>query len=147
MAINKPVKIPYYESSNFCFSNFSAHTVKYNGVTYPTAEHAYHAQKFFRKNLCDKIKQCGSPLEAWELARKFKPQRRIDWDDIKVEILTDIIRAKVDQHKEIKTSLLATGNREIIEINENDDFWGSGPDGNGQNNTGKIYMRIRSELQ
>lgn len=145
--MSEPVNIPYYETSNFCFSNFSAHTVTYKDVTYPTAEHAFHGQKFVDEELCKQIKQCGSPLEAWELAKELKSQRRTDWDDVKVEILTEIIREKVNQHEEVKSALLATDDREIIEINENDDFWGSGSDGKGQNHTGKILMRIRSELQ
>jgi predicted NAD-dependent protein-ADP-ribosyltransferase YbiA (DUF1768 family) len=36
------IKIPYYEKSNFILHNFSAHAIKYNGVIYPTAEHAFH---------------------------------------------------------------------------------------------------------
>jgi len=141
------IEIPYYETSHFVFSNFSAHTVEYNGVNYPTAEHAFHAQKFDDPLLADKIRDCGSPLAAWQLAHELKPQRRSDWNDVKVAILTDIIRAKVNQHQEVKDALLSSGSEEIIEINPNDDFWGSGPDGNGQNNTGKIFMQIRSELQ
>jgi len=140
------VKIPYYETSNFCFSNFSAHTVEFKGEVYATAEHAFHTQKFSDSKLREQIRSCGSPLAAWELARELKPQRRADWNDVKVGILTDIIREKVTQHPEVKHALAVTGSREIIEINENDDFWGSGADGNGQNHTGKILMKIREEL-
>lgn len=145
--MSEPVNIPYYETSNFCFSNFSAHKVRYKGVTYATAEHAFHAQKFMDKGLRGQIIQCGSPLEAWKLAKELKSQRRTDWNDVKVEVLTDIIREKVNQHQEVKAALLATDDREIIEINKNDEFWGSGSGGNGQNHTGKILMRIRAELQ
>ncbi len=140
------IKIPYYETSNFCFSNFSAHAIKFKGAIYPTAEHAFHAQKFDDTNLREQIVKCGSPLDAWELARELKPQRRTDWDNVKVGILTNIIREKVRQYPEIETALRETGDKEIVELNNNDDFWGTGADGKGQNNTGKILMTVRDEL-
>ena len=140
------VTVPYYETSNFCFSNFSAHTVEFGGIKYSTVEHAYHAQKFTDTLLIDQIRDCGSPLEAWELSRQLKPRVREGWDSVKVDILTEIIRSKADQHQEVRDALLATGTEEIIEINPNDSFWGNGPDGNGQNNTGKILMKVREEL-
>ncbi len=140
------IKIPYYETSGFCFSNFSAHAIEYQGLVYPTAEHAFHAQKFDDATLREQIINCGSPLMAWELGRRLKPQRRADWDDVKVGILTDIIREKVRQYPEVRNALKETGNRHILEVNDNDDFWGTGADGNGQNHTGKILMRVRDEL-
>lgn len=141
------IAIPYYETSNFVFSNFSAHLVNYEGWAYPTVEHAFHAQKFEDKDLRSQIQNCPSPIAAWGLARKLKPQRRTDWDDIKIEVMTNIIRSKIEQNPDVKTALLATGNEEIVEVNQYDDFWGNGPDGNGQNHTGKIFMKLREELR
>lgn len=141
------INIPYYETSNFVFSNFSAHTVFFDGIKYPTVEHAFHAQKFDSPEIKDKFINCSSPLVAWQLARELKPQRRDDWDEVKVDILKDIIRAKIDQHVEVRDALLSTGNEEIIEQNPKDDFWGSGPDGLGQNQTGKLLMELRAELE
>lgn len=141
------IAIPYYETSNFIFSNFSAHTIEFNGVQYQTAEHAYHAQKFEDKGLCTQIQSCSSPLAAWQLSRKLRAHCRKDWDSVKVEILTAIIRAKIAQHPEVEKVLLATGEEEILEINPNDEFWGNGADGNGQNQTGKIWMQLRAELR
>lgn len=140
------VNIPYYETSHFVFSNLSAHRVSYNGVEYPTVEHAFHAQKFADQSIRQQIKDSASPLQALTLARQLKPQRRTDWDEVKVGILTEIVREKVLQHKEVHEALMATGTDDIVEINPNDDFWGNGPDGNGQNRMGKILMHIRSEL-
>lgn len=141
------IAIPYYETSNFVFSNFSAHSIEFGGVLYPTAEHAFHAQKFDDNQLRSQIRSCSSPLAAWELAREFKPNRRKDWDSVKVSVLTEIVRAKVAQHLDVKEALLATGTEEIVEVNPNDEFWGKGADGTGQNQTGKILMRVRAELR
>lgn len=140
------IKIPYYETSHFVLSNFSPHTVRYNATLFPTVEHAYHAAKFENKDIVDKIKNAGSPLEAHSLGKKYKPQRRKDWNDVKVDILHEIIQAKVEQHEEVKQALLATSEEEIIEENPNNSFWGNGKDGKGQNQMGKILMRIREDL-
>ncbi len=140
------IRIPYYETSNFALSNFSAHKIVFDAVEYPTVEHAFHAQKFSDETLRMQIRSCGSPLEAWTLARELKARRRNDWNNVKVGILTELIRAKIQQHTEVKDALLATGTEEIIEINPNDAFWGNGKDGTGLNHTGKILMLFRDEL-
>lgn len=141
------IKIPYYETSYFVFSNFSPHSIIIHGTRYPTAEHAFHAAKFEDQKIKEEIRNAKSPLEALELGKKYKPLRRKDWDSIKVNVLYQIIKEKVNQHKEVKQALLQTGNDEIIEDNPYDNFWGNGKDGNGENHTGKIFMRMREELK
>lgn len=141
------IQIPYYETSHFVFSNFSAHTVIYKGVLYPTVEHAFHIAKFDDEKIRQEILSAGSPIEAFELGQKYRPMRRNDWEDIRVEILFEIIKEKVSQHQEVKDALLATGDEEIVEHNPNDSFWGTGTDRKGENNTGKIYMRIREGIR
>ncbi|MFH1178624.1 MAG: NADAR family protein [bacterium] len=138
--------IPYYEDSNFCFSNFSAHSISFKDKTYPTAEHAFHAQKFQDASIVNKIINAKSPLEALQLGKRYKNERRADWDEAKVGILYEILKEKVVQHSEVKETLLATGDEEIIEISPSD-FWGNGINGKGQNQCGKILMKIRYEIK
>ncbi len=140
------IQIPYYETSYFALHNFSAHAITMNGVVYPTAEHAFHAHKFADDAIKKEILHSPSPAAAFRLAKKYKPQRRPDWDAIKVGVLEDIIRHKVQQNPDVKEVLLLSADEEIVEVNPNDDFWGNGPDGNGENHTGKILMKIRDEL-
>jgi ribA/ribD-fused uncharacterized protein len=66
---------------------------------------------------------------------------------VKVDIMRDILRAKADQHEYVRRKLLATGDRELIEDSWRDDFWGWGPNRDGQNMLGKLWMEIRSELR
>lgn len=137
------IKIPYYETSNFVFSNFSPHSLKMYGIVYPTVEHAFHAAKFEDEKIKDEIKNAISPLEAFKLGKRYKSLRKKDWDEIKVKTLYEILSEKVKQHEEVKAVLLATDNEEIIEDNPHDDYWGNGKDGKGQNQAGKILMKIR----
>lgn len=140
------ITIPYYETSYFALHNFSAHAITIDGITYPTAEHAFHALKFNDDEIRQKIINSASPVAAYKLSKELKPRRRSDWDEIKVDVLTSIIRHKVQQNPDVKEVLIASGDERIIEVNPYDDFWGNGPDGNGLNHTGNILMKIRDEL-
>lgn len=141
------ITIPYYETSYFALHNFSANTVEIDGVVYPTAEHAFHALKFDDDRIRQEIITSSSPVAAFHLGKKYKPQRRSDWNDIKVGVLENIIRHKAAQNPDVKEALLLSGDEQIVEVNPHDDFWGNGPEGNGMNHTGKILMKIRDELR
>lgn len=141
------ITIPYYETSYFALHNFSANAIEIDGILYPTAEHAFHALKFEDSNIREEIITSSSPVAAFKLGKKYKPQRRSDWNDIKVGILENIIRLKAQQNPDVKEALLLSGDEEIVEVNPNDDFWGNGSDGKGKNHTGNILMKIRDELR
>ena len=47
----------------------------------------------------------------------------------------------------MRRKLIATGDRELIEDSWRDDFWGWGPDKDGKNILGKLWMEIREELR
>lgn len=58
-----------------------------------------------------------------------------------------IIIAKVEQHEYVKRKLIESGDKELIEDSWRDDFWGWGPDRDGQNQLGKLWMEIRTRYQ
>lgn len=60
--------------------------------------------------------------------------------------MKDIVREKLHQHPYIQKKLRETGDRELIEVSPVDSFWGWGPDRNGRNELGKIWMELREEL-
>jgi N-glycosidase YbiA len=116
------------------------------GVLYPTAEHAFHAQKFTDGSVISEIVRATSRVKAFQLAGEYKKNRRADWGEIKLRVMEEIIRAKISQHEEVLGALLNTGDQEIVEDSLSD-FWGSGCDGFGQNQFGKLLMKIRRELK
>ena len=107
-----------------------------------------HFKKFedTAPDVAEAIAAATSPYEAMKLAKQHKQQRRSDWDDIKVQILSDICSAKVDQHADVRQALAATDSRKLIENSPWDSFWGCGAAGNGQNMAGEILMKIRAEI-
>ena len=47
----------------------------------------------------------------------------------------------------MRRKLLATGDRTLIENSWRDDFWGWGPNRDGQNMLGRLWMEVRAELR
>ena len=65
----------------------------------------------------------------------------------KIDIMYNICKAKFTQNETLKTKLLKTGDAMLIEGNTwGDKIWGQ-VNGVGENNLGKILMRIREELK
>lgn len=126
-------------------SNFYEVPVSYT-YTYGNAEAAYQAQKAInRDEAFEFIKY--PPGKAKRMGRKIK--LRPDWEDVKLDVMRDIVFAKFFQNPELASRLLATGDRELVEGNDwHDTFWGVDlKTGAGQNNLGKILMELREELK
>ncbi|WP_217577346.1 NADAR family protein [Mesorhizobium sp. GbtcB19] len=148
--LDTPERVCFYEQDFYVLSNFSAFTLLNRvGIRFDTSEAAYHWEKFagVAPHIADYISAAPSAHDAFKHAENFKHLRRPDWDDVKVDIMRDILRAKVRQHDYVCRKLLATGDRELVENSWRDDFWGWGPNGDGQNMLGKLWMEIRDELR
>jgi ribA/ribD-fused uncharacterized protein len=138
----------FYEQDFYVLSNFSAFRLLWNDQPFDTSEHAYHWEKFHdHPDLQAQIIDARSAHDAFKLAERNKAYRTPRWDEIKVGVMLDILRAKVQQHEYVHRKLLATGDRELIEDSWRDDFWGWGPNRDGQNMLGKLWMEIRAELR
>ncbi len=155
--LDTPDQVFFYEQDFYVLSNFSSFQLKWKGYTFPTSEHAYQWAKFANlgkrermgshyPTVADIIRKAPSAHEAFKTAERWKAYRREDWDDVKVDIMRGILRAKVAQHNYVRRKLIDTGDRILIENSWRDDFWGWGPNRDGQNMLGKIWMEIRDEL-
>ncbi len=144
---NKLERILFYISGFDVFDNFSAHAVEYDGVLYMTSEQAYQSAKFDDESIRRKVREARSPVLAKGVAGKNKEHQRKDWSDIKVSIMESILLCKMQQHQDVRTALLGSGDREIVENSASDYFWGCGADNAGRNELGKAWMRIREKLR
>ena len=138
----------FYEQDYYCLSNFSAFTLIRNGKRFDTSEAAYHYEKFphnpFIQNL---IHSAISAHEAFKTAEKYKRAQRENWNNIRVQIMFDILYQKTLQHNYVKRKLLSTGDRLLIENSWRDNFWGWGSDKQGKNMLGILWMQVREKLQ
>lgn len=140
-------KIFFYEGQWYFFSNFSSFMVHWRGVDWQTNEHAYQAAKFTDLAIIEEIRSARSAHDALKIAHAHSNSEISNWDDIKLEIMEGIVRAKLAQHPYVQRKLLETGDAEIVENSPIDSFWGRGPDWQGENHLGKIWMKLRAELR
>jgi ribA/ribD-fused uncharacterized protein len=122
-------------------SSFFPAVVAFDGVEYPTAEHAYQAAKTDDPELRRRLRSCGTPGEAKRRGSAFEP--RGDWGDVRVDVMRDLVHQKF-QHDELRARLVATGAAPLIEGNSwGDRFWGVSK-GVGTNHLGNLLMVERA---
>lgn len=141
--------IGFYPREFSVFDNFSSFRVLVDGVLYCTVEHAYQASKFFdtAPEIAKEITECYSAHEAQKIAYANRDKQRKDWSEVKLGIMERLLRLKLEQNPYVKRKLLQTKNYLICEDSPKDSFWGVGPDRNGRNELGKLWMKLRAELQ
>lgn len=139
-------RIKFYEGEYYLLSNFSAHEVSFEGETYKTAEHAYQVAKFRDTVMRDKIRNAPSAYLAREWAQ-VKEGRTEGFEERKVAIMNAIMKAKAEQHADVREKLVATGDTILEKNHPLDAYWGTGADGAGENVMGKLWMEIREEMR
>jgi hypothetical protein len=134
-------------------SNFEPCPIFYKHKNFPTLEHAYQASKTVTDEAyiyaISKL-----PANKAGVAKKWGKvvKLRLDWKKVKLRIMENFLRQKFSQLK-FKTLLLSTRDEYLEEGNWWDDnFWGNCHckkciDKEGQNNLGKLLMKIRGDLE
>lgn len=134
----------FFEEYRF-LSNFYAAVVELDGLEYSSTEHAYQAAKTLDPAEREVIRTSKKFNEAKRLGKKVT--LRPDWEQIKFQVMEDLVRQKFTKHEHLKTMLLETGEQYLEEANNwGDKVWGTCK-GVGHNHLGKILMKIREELR
>ena len=137
--------ITSFEGEYRFLSNFYPAVVVFEGITYPTVEHAYQSAKTLDMNERRRIAAIADPAEAKRAGRALK--YRADWEQVKFDVMETCVRYKFTHHIELRKKLLATGDATLEEGNNwGDRIWGV-VDGVGENRLGKILMKVRDELR
>jgi ribA/ribD-fused uncharacterized protein len=106
------------------FSNFLPNDkpFKYQGMLLYTVENFFQAMKTLDIEE-RKLIASATPSKAKKLGRKVK--LREYWESIKLEVMEYALRIKFAPRTSWYTKLMATGNEEIVELNNwNDVYWG-----------------------
>src|SRR4051812_45750805 len=92
------------------FSNFSAHGVTIEGKYYRTTEHYFQSQKYAGVNPTreEQIRVAKSPKDAADMGRDRKYPLRLDWEQVKDDIMRVAVHTKFSQHADLGKLLLST---------------------------------------
>lgn len=132
-----------FRGTNRFLSNFFETDVTWEGLTYPSSEAAFQAAKTLdqeeRKRFCTM-----PPTQAKR--EGYRVKLRNDWEEVKVQLMYEIVLAKFTQNEFLKQKLISTGNEWLEEGNTwGDKTWGT-VNGVGNNYLGKVLMAVRSVL-
>lgn len=153
--MNAPVTFAKVKLPNGWLGNMAPYPVHYDGQQWPTTEHLFQALRFTDPNIREIIRQIPSPMGAKLHAKSMpdtmaiQPLSEQDLDNMRL-----CLRLKIEQHPELKTALVATGDAIIIEDVTsrqnrpgNHLFWGMAlqSDGTwkGTNTLGNLWMELR----
>lgn len=153
-------KKPNEGVSKTCFSQWYEANFEIDGVIYQTAEHYMMAEKarlFGDTKAEQKIISASNPGEAKKLGRSVLGFDDNLWLENRFSIVVNANVAKFSQNAELKSYLLGTGSRVLVEASPVDKIWGIGLAVNdagfenpnlwkGENLLGFALMEVRSQL-
>lgn len=129
------------------FSNFHKSPITLDGKLWATVEHYFQAMKFpSDPTYQEKIRLEKTPVKAKALGQSRTVPIRVDWDAVREDIMKKALEAKFTQNDTLKSVLLSTGDRPIIE-DTIDSYWGRGKNNKGQNRLGALLMELRTKLK
>ena len=141
-------------------SQWYEHEFACDGVSYATAEHFMMAEKarlFGDEHHLGLILQAATPGEAKKFGRKVHGFVDDVWVEHRFDIVTRASVAKFGSDETLRSYLLGTGHRVLVEASPRDRIWGIGMGRNnpsveqpsqwrGLNLLGFALMRARAEL-
>lgn len=123
-----------------------------DGLSYPSAEHAFQAQKTGNISERMSILHCRTARDAKAAGRKVTLID--DWDGVRKRVMLDVVMAKFWQRPELADALCGTGSAVLVEGNRwHDNYWGDCHCGRpacerpGSNYLGRILMSVRLVLR
>lgn len=149
--------ISEFKGQHRFLSNFYPVQVTVGGITYPTSEHAFQAQKARSAGERRAMATLASPVLAKQRGRELEIPE--NWDSIRKRIMLNVVIFKFVQNPHLARLLEETGARVLTEGNAwHDSFWGvcrdPGPHppqcagtGQGANYLGQILMAVRMVLK
>jgi len=143
-----------------CLSQWYGAGFDIDGIHYTTAEHYMMAEKaklFGDSAALEKILLSPHPQQAKQLGRSVTNYNESRWRNHRFGIVVKGNVAKFSQHEALKTYLLNTGDRVLVEASPRDKIWGIGMDSNdvdagnpakwqGSNLLGFALMAVRQQV-
>lgn len=131
-------------------SNFYMKPVRFEGVVYPSTEHAFQAAK----SLVDRERHLIKRQSTAGKAKRIGQQVTLDpmWETRKILVMHTLLKRKFQYGSELAAWLVDTGDAMLIEGNTwHDQFWGDCECPKhkaqaGENWLGRLLMLVRRDL-
>ena len=140
--------IGFYPREFYPLDNFSSFKVEIDGYIYASLEEAFQSLLFLpdHPEISEKIKNSHSAHEAQKIMHENIDKVKYN-DNEKVCIMEKLLRLKLDQNPYVLKKLLETKDYIIVEDSPKDNYWGWGINRNGENQLGKLWMKLREEYK
>lgn len=143
------------------FSQWSYSKFKIGNQTYTCAEQYMMAQKALTFGDIEaqiKIMCTGDPSKQKSIGRRVKNFNALHWNTVCKKIVYDGNYAKFTQNENLKTVLLSTGEKELVEASPTDIIWGIGlsqtdpkrldkGQWRGTNWLGEVLVAVRNDIR
>ena len=136
-------------------SNFWDSPAFYDGIRYPTAEHAYQAAKFLDPGYREVIRMAERPHDAKVLGQTQDYPLRPGWHEgLDILTMSEVVASKFQINDELMWKLQGTDKKLLVEGNKwHDQRWGNCHCGRpecedkGKNQLGIILMAVRASFR
>lgn len=142
-----------FKGAYYFLSNFYEAPFVYDGLTYLNNEAAFQGAKLQSDTYqCPKtgLTRLDFTQMAPNVAKQYgrRVQLREDWESIKIDVMTEIVRQKFRCNPALRHKLLLTKGAKLYEGNTwRDLYWGvDARTRKGQNHLGQILMQVREEF-
>ena len=138
----------FYPREFYPLDNFSSFKVKVNGYLYSSLEEAFQSMLFLPdyKEISEQIKNSYSAHEAQKIMHENINKVKYSNKE-KLVLMEKLLRLKIEQNPYVLKKLLETKNYTIVEDSPKDNYWGCGINREGENNLGKLWMKLREEYK
>ena len=140
--------IGFYPREFYPLDNFSSFKVEVDGYLYASLEEAFQSLLFLPDypEISNQIKHSHSAHEAQKIMHQNIDKVRYT-DEEKKNLMEKLLRLKIEQNPYVLKKLLETKEYTIVEDSPKDNYWGWGINRNGNNELGKLWMKLRNEYR
>ena len=140
--------VGFYPREFYPLDNFSSFKVEVDGYLYASLEEAFQTLLFLPDypEIAEQIKNSHSAHEAQKIMHENIDKVKYSSDE-QVCIMEKLLRLKIEQNPYVLKKLLETKDYTIVEDSPKDDYWGWGINRDGENQLGKLLMKLRKEYR
>jgi hypothetical protein len=132
-------------------SNFWPCGILYDGLDFPSVEHAYQAAKTSSRMYREFIRDAKTAGEAKRMGQRVPLIPGFYTDGSALKVMEALVTQKFVRHKDLRELLLRTGQRQLVEGNIwNDRTWGmvyERGEWTGENHLGILLMLVRERIR